>query len=301
MLTNYKMLDYLLIRPRDAALWKENTPESLRYLVVDELHTFDGAQGTDLACLVLRLTDRLQMPSGHLCCVGTSATLGDDRETDTLCAYASKVFNTPFTRDAVVTEARKTSDAFLRDSLISRFDIVPPAQASALDPQAYEDDSAYLHRQAALWFGLDIPPEAFDEMPWRVDLGRRLKEHSLFRNLLTILGGRIKSYDEILERLAQATDVLQGTPRPYQVDLLNSFVALIATARRVIQTTNADGTLQAVYLPLVNVRCQLCSRSSTFPCYAAIRRRPSPRRTAWCWRRPSPTNTSAMRIRWARP
>ena len=142
LLTNYKMLDYLLFRPRDAALWKENTPESLRYLVVDELHTFDGAQGTDLACLVLRLTDRLQMPSGHLCCVGTSATLGDDRETDTLCAYASKVFNTPFTRDAVVTEARKTSDAFLRDSLISRFDIVPPAQASALDPQAYEDDSA---------------------------------------------------------------------------------------------------------------------------------------------------------------
>ena len=55
LLTNYKMLDFLLIRPIDAALWALNDPETLRFLVVDELHTFDGAQGTDLACLIRRL------------------------------------------------------------------------------------------------------------------------------------------------------------------------------------------------------------------------------------------------------
>jgi len=48
LLTNYKMLDYLLIRPKDFLLWKHNGSETLRYLVVDELRTFDGAQGTDL-------------------------------------------------------------------------------------------------------------------------------------------------------------------------------------------------------------------------------------------------------------
>ena len=47
LLTNYKMLDYLLIRPKDSKLWAKNTPEMLRYIIVDELHTFDGAQGTD--------------------------------------------------------------------------------------------------------------------------------------------------------------------------------------------------------------------------------------------------------------
>ena len=52
LLTNYKMLDFLLIRPQDHRLWRHNEPATLRYLVVDELHTFDGAQGTDLACLV---------------------------------------------------------------------------------------------------------------------------------------------------------------------------------------------------------------------------------------------------------
>ena len=44
LLTNYKMLDFLLIRPIDHRLWRHNAPDTLRYLVVDELHTFDGAQ-----------------------------------------------------------------------------------------------------------------------------------------------------------------------------------------------------------------------------------------------------------------
>ena len=59
LLTNYKMLDFLLIRPQDHRLWRHNEPATLRYLVVDELHTFDGAQGTDLACLIRRLRARL--------------------------------------------------------------------------------------------------------------------------------------------------------------------------------------------------------------------------------------------------
>lgn len=47
LMTNYKMLDYLLVRPKDAELWKNNLPDTLKYIAVDELHTFDGAQGTD--------------------------------------------------------------------------------------------------------------------------------------------------------------------------------------------------------------------------------------------------------------
>ena len=44
------------------------------FLVVDELHTFDGAQGTDLACLLRRLKDRLKVRPGQLCCVAEVPT-----------------------------------------------------------------------------------------------------------------------------------------------------------------------------------------------------------------------------------
>ena len=42
LLTNYKMLDFLMIRPADRQLWRHNRPGTLRYLVVDELHALDG-------------------------------------------------------------------------------------------------------------------------------------------------------------------------------------------------------------------------------------------------------------------
>lgn len=77
LLTNCKMLDYLLIRAKDFPLWKQNDPEALRFLVVDERHTFDGAQGTDLACLIRRFKPRLKTPADFLCCVGTSEWYGE--------------------------------------------------------------------------------------------------------------------------------------------------------------------------------------------------------------------------------
>ncbi|MBK8397795.1 MAG: DEAD/DEAH box helicase [Leptospiraceae bacterium] len=75
LLTNYKMLDFLLMRPSDSRLWKNNEEGTLEYLILDELHTYDGAQGTDVACLIRRLKDRLKCKQGSFCFVGTSATI----------------------------------------------------------------------------------------------------------------------------------------------------------------------------------------------------------------------------------
>ena len=73
LLTNYKMLDYLVMRPADNGLWDNGAPDVLKYLVVDELHTFDGAQGTDLSCLIRRLKERTgRTGESELACVGTS-------------------------------------------------------------------------------------------------------------------------------------------------------------------------------------------------------------------------------------
>lgn len=120
LLTNYKMLDFLLMRPKDQPLWQHNAPGMLRYLVVDELHTFDGAQGTDLACLIRRLRDRLEAGQ-ELACVGTSATVGADASA-ALLKYATDVFATPFEPEAVVLEDRQSADEFL-------LGLTPEAQA----------------------------------------------------------------------------------------------------------------------------------------------------------------------------
>ena len=48
LLTNYKMLDRLLLQQADRSIWSKSAT-SLQYLVLDEFHTYDGAQGTDVA------------------------------------------------------------------------------------------------------------------------------------------------------------------------------------------------------------------------------------------------------------
>ncbi|MCB1637104.1 MAG: DEAD/DEAH box helicase, partial [Xanthomonadales bacterium] len=118
LLTNYKMLDYLMLRPMDRELWASNTPTTLRYVVVDELHTFDGAQGTDLALLLRRLRARLKIEPKHLICAGTSATLGGGSDTAPLREYARQVFGVPFEPDSVVVEDRQSVGVFLEDAMV---------------------------------------------------------------------------------------------------------------------------------------------------------------------------------------
>ena len=112
LLTNYKMLDYLLLRPKERTLWRFNkNPDTLRFLAVDELHTFDGAQAADLACLLRRLKEYLRLPDENLCCIGTSATLGSsDKASDGIRKYAQKVFSSSFPPEALITEDRYTFD-----------------------------------------------------------------------------------------------------------------------------------------------------------------------------------------------
>ncbi|MHC5721912.1 MAG: hypothetical protein ACYTX0_60310, partial [Nostoc sp.] len=96
------------------------------YLIVDEIHTFDGAQGTDLACLIRRLKARLQTPKRHLACVGTSATLGGSGNKGDMLEYATTVFDEPFDENALVEEDRLACGEFLFDAYINPLPIPEP-------------------------------------------------------------------------------------------------------------------------------------------------------------------------------
>ncbi len=223
LLTNYKMLDYMLVRARDAALWTLNQPDTLRYVVVDEMHTFDGAQGTDLACLLRRLKYRLKTPQDHLCCVGTSATLGGGKAAENLVSYASDLFGEPFSDDAVITEFRKTPGEFLGDSPISRLEFPGVDKIDDLDPEQYGSQQEFVAAQHALWFEESIlhppgPPQGGNvksadssDSPleggqggvsvWRVELCEKLKSHLFFQNFVRVLGSNVRGYDEVLNGL----------------------------------------------------------------------------------------------------
>lgn len=248
LMTNYKMLDYLLIRPKDAFLWQDNDSETLKYIAVDELHTFDGAQGTDLACLLRRLKRRLGIYDGSLCCIGTSATMGSKANNARIIEYASEIFGEPFDKDAVITEDRLSAQEFFDGKDITEFAVPTAFQVEELDVLAAEDKpSGYLQQAAKDWF----PNFQMDVMSdeGRMELAEELVHHSFMQAVINLTGGTYYQASKIAEELSVHYPELKGLQD--SSILINSLFALVSHSR-----TGKVGRLR----PFLNVQVQLWMR-----------------------------------------
>ena len=244
LLTNYKMLDYLLMRPKDQQLWKHNTADSLKYLVVDELHTFDGAQGSDLAMLIRRLKARLDVKTSQLTCIGTSATLGSDSQMDDLATYAADIFDTHFDRDSIIGESRKSLEHFL--GMIGYMMLDPSFKSEELKLNYYNSINDYLIAQIRLFFGdeLVIDPDSMND---RQLLGEELRKHSLMHNLLYVARKGPVSLHEFIPAIQKQ---LPLSLKNNAQDVLVSLLSLLAHARG--KEYNSA--------PFVTIRLQLWAR-----------------------------------------
>lgn len=106
LLTNFMMLELLLTRQDELDREVIDHCVGLRFLVLDELHTYRGRQGADVALLVRRVKQRLQ--AQELQCIGTSATMagqGTQEEKNKIVAgVAAKLFDAPIAPSDVITE-----------------------------------------------------------------------------------------------------------------------------------------------------------------------------------------------------
>jgi len=105
LLTNYAMLEYLLLRPNASPLFEHG---QWRFIVLDEAHTYDGARGIEVAMLLRRLKDRVVLSEpGRLRCVATSATMGTEPNAAAkIAAFAREVFCEDFDATDVVMGER---------------------------------------------------------------------------------------------------------------------------------------------------------------------------------------------------
>ena len=94
LVTNYSMLEYMLMRPLERPIfeltreWLENNPDERFLLVIDEAHLYRGASGTEVALLIRRLTRRLGIGPERLQVICTSASLAD---ADSALSFATQL------------------------------------------------------------------------------------------------------------------------------------------------------------------------------------------------------------------
>lgn len=134
LLTNYVMLELMLVRPEERKRLI-GSAAGLRFFVLDELHTYRGRQGADVAMLVRRLRDAVG--SDGLQCVGTSATLAGPgtraEQRAGVAELATRLFGVPIQPECVVGETlrRATVGDLSRERLAAR--IGQPAPSSRHD------------------------------------------------------------------------------------------------------------------------------------------------------------------------
>lgn len=103
LLTNYMMLELLLTRSREAEL-RRSIFAQLRFLVFDELHTYRGRQGADVALLIRRMKAQAHH---SLACMGTSATLSSgslSQQRKDVIHLGKQLFDADFTPQQIIGE-----------------------------------------------------------------------------------------------------------------------------------------------------------------------------------------------------
>ena len=119
LLTNYMMLELLLTRSEDRALVR--AAQGLKFLVFDELHTYRGRQGADVAMLIRRCRHAF---GNDAVCVGTSATMASDGSTEDqrreVARVSQSLFGVDISPEQVISETleRATPEIDLTDESV---------------------------------------------------------------------------------------------------------------------------------------------------------------------------------------
>jgi ATP-dependent helicase YprA (DUF1998 family) len=152
LLTNYVMLEYMLLRPAERKFTDAATA-NLEFIVLDELHTYRGRQGADVAMLLRRLRERSK--NQKLLHIGTSATMSTEGSRDArrveVAKVATKLFGSEVTPESMIDET-------LRRAIAAPAPTDGASLRIAVEQAIPTSNSGFVHHSLAAWaencFGL---------------------------------------------------------------------------------------------------------------------------------------------------
>lgn len=261
LVTNYSMLEHMLIRPTERNRVFVASSAKFKMLVLDEAHTYNGSTGSEVSMLLKRLKASMSIPDGNIRCIATSASLGEAAIDEQVKTFAGELFGETFSQvirgnrvtalerlgipydlapdhsDADVLEYLSTMELPETEAIISDWRdrlllVVPTNHLEIAESQAQND----FHR--LLWFAL--------------------KGHPLIHRLINILRNAPQPWDDIAK-----------SAHLWKIDLPTSLdgsldVNIVEKAKKALARLLQLGTLARENpddLPLLPVRLHLLFRS----------------------------------------
>ena len=149
LLTNYSMLEYLLIRPNDSKLFDGGRGKHWQFIVLDEAHQYRGTRGMEMGMLVRRLKQRLHTGGREdsFSCIATSATISageGEEDKRAVASFAESLFGEKFFADNVIFgRSRQTKNENPR-----RFHLFMSALEGAFLMHDKDQDAIILNRKS---------------------------------------------------------------------------------------------------------------------------------------------------------
>ncbi len=170
LVTNFSMLEYALLRSDDQVLFQN--ARMFKMLVLDEVHTYSGTVGAEVAMLLRRLRAFLCERAGPSLplpiCVGTSATVGSGQQAASeMAKFASSLFGCPFQSDQI---------------LLGKLDRVATSSGSLSPDQRREladGLSKFVRKRPLLFRLISGNLRINDELDWEVQLGSDIEEFAI--------------------------------------------------------------------------------------------------------------------------
>lgn len=226
LLTNYVMLELILTRPYEQKL--VDAAKGLQFLVFDELHTYRGRQGADVAMLIRRLRETLHGVDSDFQCIGTSATLAGpgtfvEKQKD-VATIATKLFGSEIKPQNVIVEtlSAETGNVNLKDSQFKQNLITFLNSDSALPP----DYTNFITNPLVIWLENTIGVEMRDGRLERCK-PRALKGKNGLASILSDLTGvdEDKCVEKIKAVLLAGANIKKPNDKPVFAFKLHQFIS----------------------------------------------------------------------------
>ena len=253
LLTNYSMLEYLLLRPDDHAFFDGPTASHWKFIILDEAHIYNGAIGIEIAMLLRRLKDRIvKSEPGRLQMVATSATLGGGvKDFPAVVEFASSLFGETFEWNEQDTSRQDVvkSERAARPASLSTWQEIDPSIYQRMRDLIYRSGSKVeLEKLAELAKAGKIPENVIEAA---LQSSRDIEDAqlSLQRFLHQLLKDcqRLVHLQQILKTGTSLLESVCGNIFPDFDDRVDALVALVDLAVRARFTPGSAPLLPARY------------------------------------------------------
>ncbi|UYY94838.1 DEAD/DEAH box helicase [Bacillus cereus] len=206
LVTNYSMLEYMLMRPIERSIWEETKEwlaqdkENKFILVLDEAHMYRGTSGAEVALLIRRLQARLGIDRDRLQCILTSASLGSDKDDNAATEFAKQLTGKAETREFKLIKGTREKRKAGRIGTTEEANIFANINSDLFTKRIYQYRGLKKHLDELL-MQLDWEETPYDIEGLSSYLYKQLDGFGPLETVIASISGNAKKFTEIAESI----------------------------------------------------------------------------------------------------